>query len=112
MRKGNVYYNGILAGELIEVSRDKYEFNYNDDYFENETKPAISLTLPKTQRKYVSSYLFPFFFNMLSEGSNRITQSRLLRIDEKDHFGILLATAQYDTTGAINVKPIQNEKNY
>jgi serine/threonine-protein kinase HipA len=35
-----------------------------------------------------------------------MTQSRLLRIDEKDHFGILLATAQYDTVGAITVKPV------
>lgn len=50
--------------------------------------------------------LLHFFFNMLSEGSNRITQARLLRIDEKDHFGILLAIAQNDTIGAITVKPV------
>ena len=43
---------------------------------------------------------------MLSEWSNRIAQSRLLHIDEKDHFGILLATAYNDTTGAITVKPV------
>jgi serine/threonine-protein kinase HipA len=28
------------------------------------------------------------------------------RIDEEDNFGLLMATAQYDTTGAITVKPI------
>ena len=106
MRKANIYFNGVLTGELAEVSRTEYIFRYNDDYFSNTTKPAISLTLPKSQQEYSSSCLFPFFFNMLSEGSNRIAQSRLLRIDEKDHFGILLATAQCDTTGAITVKPI------
>ena len=63
-------------------------FKYKDDYFRDATKPAVSLTLPKTRQEYHSTYLFPFFFNMLSEGSNRRTQSRLLRIDEKDHFGI------------------------
>ena len=106
MRKANVYFNGILAGELVEISHEEYMFRYNDNYFMDMAKPAISLTLPKTRQEYHATYLFPFFFNMLSEGSNRITQSRLLRIDEKDHFGILLATAGHDVTGAITVKPI------
>jgi serine/threonine-protein kinase HipA len=43
---------------------------------------------------------------MLSEGANRQVQSTLLHIDEKDDFGIMLATAQYDTIGAVTVKPI------
>ena len=106
MRKANIYLNGMLAGELTETSGKKYLFRYSDDYFNEPVKPAISLTLPKNQQEYHSDCLFPFFFNMLSEGSNRITQARLLRIDEKDHFGILLATAQNDTTGAITVKPV------
>ena len=44
---------------------------------------------------------------MLSEGENRRIQSRLLHIDSSDDFGILLATAQNDTVGAITVKPIE-----
>ena len=106
MRKANVYAKGILAGVLEETSDKEYVFRYDDSYFADFSKSGISLTLPKTQQEYHSPYLFPFFFNMLSEGSNRITQARLLRIDEKDHFGILLATAQNDVTGAITVKPI------
>jgi serine/threonine-protein kinase HipA len=43
---------------------------------------------------------------MLSEGVNRKLQSVQLKIDEDDHFGLLLATAQYDTIGAITVKPL------
>ena len=107
MRKGNVYCNGILAGKLTETPERKYLFRYVDDYFNDSSSPAISLTLPKNLQEYHSDSLFPFFFNMLSEGSNRITQARLLRIDEKDHFGILLATAQNDTAGAITVKPVK-----
>jgi serine/threonine-protein kinase HipA len=30
----------------------------------------------------------------------------LLHIDENDDFGILLATAQLDTIGAVTIKPI------
>jgi serine/threonine-protein kinase HipA len=43
---------------------------------------------------------------MLSEGDNRQVQSQLLRIDPEDDFGFLLATCQYDTIGAITIKPI------
>jgi HipA-like protein len=35
-------------------------------------------------------------------------QSTQLKIDEEDHFGLLAATAQYDTIGAITVKPMDN----
>lgn len=106
MRKANVYCNGLLAGELVEVPGKEFIFKYNDHYFNDPATTAISITLPKNRQEYRSVYLFPFFFNMLSEGSNRITQSRLLHIDENDHFGILLATAQCDVTGAITVKPV------
>lgn len=43
---------------------------------------------------------------MLSEGENRIIQSALLHIDKEDDFGILMATAQVDTVGAVTVCPI------
>lgn len=106
MRSLEVYRNGIFAGHLIEENRTQYIFRYDERYFVDDTYPAISLTLPKTQQEYHSEFLFPFFFNMLSEGVNRDLQSVLLKIDEEDHFGLLAATAQVDSIGAITVKPI------
>jgi serine/threonine-protein kinase HipA len=106
MRTLEIYRNGILAGFLIEENRKQYIFKYDENYFRDNSKPAISLTLPKTQREYKSEFLFPFFFNMLSEGVNRKLQSIQLKIDEEDNFGLLAATAQYDTIGAVTVKPI------
>ena len=64
---------------------------------------AIALAFPKRKEEYVSDELFPFFFNMLSEGANKAVQCRTLKIDEKDDFGLLLATAKYDTIGAITI---------
>jgi HipA-like protein len=106
MRKAAVYRNGELLGTLTEESRSSYIFRYDDRWFTDAKKPAVSLTLPKSQQEYRSEILFPFFFNLLSEGVNRKLQSRQLKIDEDDHFGLLLATAQFDTIGAITVKPI------
>lgn len=111
MRKAKVYRNGLLVGELIEHNRKQFSFIYDEAWFTDPQKPAVSLTLPKTQRIYESEYLFPFFFNMLSEGVNRRLQSKLLHIDEQDHFGLLMATAQYDTIGAITVKPVEEKSN-
>jgi HipA-like protein len=107
MRKLAVYRNKEFAGTLTEENREKYVFKYDDAYYSNTSKPAVSLTLPKSQQEYASPVLFPFFFNMLSEGVNRQLQCRLLKIDEEDHFGLLSATAQYDTIGAVTVKPIE-----
>jgi HipA-like protein len=106
MRELAIYRNGIQAGKLIKENRKSFVFRYDDLYYFDPEQPAISLTLPKTQKEYNSETLFPFFFNLLSEGVNRKLQSLLLRIDEDDHFGLLAATAQFDTIGAVTVKPL------
>ena len=110
MRAMKIYRNGILAGELTEENSQQFVFRYDDAYFNDDTKAPISLTLPKTQQEYRSEFLFPFFFNMLSEGVNRKLQSTQLRIDEEDNFGLLIAIAQYDTIGAVTVKPMQQNE--
>ena len=107
MRAAKVLYNGELAGVLTEETRNKYCFRYDDAWFIDNRKPPVSLTMPKSRQEYESEYLFPFFFNILSEGFNRNLQCKLLRIDENDSFGLLLATAQYDTIGAITIKPVE-----
>ena len=109
MRAMEIYRNGTLAGTLTEKNRQRFVFKYNDNYFNDPSQAAVSLTLPKTQKEYSSEFLFPFFYNMLSEGANRTLQCTQLRIDEEDNFGLLMATAQYDTIGAVTVKPIASK---
>lgn len=106
MRQCEVFVHDRKAGVLKEKSRNDYEFDYDKDYLKSNSAVPISLTMPLTATPYKSNVLFPFFFNMLSEGENREMQSRMLHIDKDDDFGILLATAQYDTIGAVTVKPI------
>jgi serine/threonine-protein kinase HipA len=110
MRQARVYRNRELVGYLTEHDRKNYSFVYEDRWYADNTKPAVSLTLPKAQKEYKSEFLFPFFFNMLSEGVNKRLQSTMLRIDEEDAFGLLLATAQSDTIGAITIKPGETEQ--
>jgi serine/threonine-protein kinase HipA len=51
--------------------------------------------------------LFPFFYGLLSEGTNKEIQSKLLKIDENDDFTRLIKTAENDTIGAITIKEIR-----
>ena len=106
MRSAKVYMKGIVAGTLTENDNGSYSFEYESEYFANTLMPEVSLTLPKTEIKFTSDYLFPFFFSLLSEGANKEAQCRLLKIDEKDYFGLLLATTSHDTIGAVTLKPI------
>ena len=106
MRSVEVYRNKELVGILKEESTKNYTFRYTDAWYTDSEKPAVSLTLPKIRQEYHSDHLFPFFSHLLSEGVNRKLQSRLLKIDEKDEFGLLSATARYDTIGAVTVKPV------
>ena len=105
MRSATVHRNGELVGRLTEEDGGHYVFCYDEIWFADTAKPAVSLTMPKSQMQYENDTLFPFFFNLLSEGANRKLQSLVLKIDENDHFGYLLATARADTIGAITVMP-------
>jgi serine/threonine-protein kinase HipA len=105
MRKADVFRNGQLVGWLTQYSPKHYTFRYDDAWYLNDSLPPVSLTLPKSKREHEADHLFSFFFNMLSEGVNRQLQCRQWQIDERDHFGLLLATAGTDTIGAITVKP-------
>lgn len=81
MRQGKVFLNGRYAGLLKEVPGEGYTFSYDDVFYADSSLPAVSLTLPKSRKEYHSSYLFPFFSNMLSEGYNRRLQAILHHVD-------------------------------
>lgn len=106
MAKGEVYYNGTLAGILEKRNPDDYRFTYTESYYADSLLPSISLTLPKTNIEHRSPVLFSFFAGLLAEGINKDIQCRLLRIDENDDFTRLLKTSGDDTIGAITVKEI------
>ncbi len=108
MRQAEVLYKKESAALLTQLNDGSFVFRYHDHWFTNANKPAISLTLPKTKQEYQNKHLFPFFHNMLPEGSNKQTVCFENRIDTKDHFGILLTTAKYDTIGAVQIKKIDS----
>ena len=106
MRQAEIFYKGRKAGLLTQNDDGSFLFQYDNFWLSDNSTPAISLTLPKTKKIYKSDYLFPFFYNMLPEGTNKEVVCKHMRIDKDDHFSLLLITAQYDTIGAVTVKKI------
>jgi HipA-like protein len=100
-----VFYNGTPAG-LLTKTGNRYRFSYDETYLAAANSRPVSITLPLSNEHYESETLFPAFINMLSEGANKRMQCRMLKIDENDYFGLLLATAKDDSIGPITVKAI------
>jgi HipA-like protein len=103
MRSAQVYYKEELAGAICQLDNGNFIFSYNETWFIDSNKPSISLTMPKSKIEFLSTTLFPFFFNMIPEGVNKRLICSKKRIDLEDYFGILLEVAGGDTIGAVKV---------
>lgn len=108
MRTAKVLFKDEEAGILTQHDDGSFSFAYHSSWVEDAAKTAISLTLPKRQEAYHAEYLFPFFYNMLPEGSNKQVVCQLNRLDRDDYFGLLLTIAKNDTIGAVTVHKIDN----
>lgn len=105
MRECKVLIHGIEAGVLTETDAPiEYKFQYLPEYIAGGGE-SVCLAMPLCAEPYYSAYLFPYFFNMLSEGANREIQAQLWHLDKRDDFGIMMATAQLDTPGVVTVIP-------
>lgn len=108
MRKAKVLFRNEEAGILTQHDDGSFSFRYHDHWIDNSSKPGISLTLPKAEKEFHAEYLFPFFYNMLPEGSNRQVVCKLNRIDREDHFGLLMTAAKNDPIGAVRIVKSEN----
>lgn len=104
MRQADVLYKEEKAAVLTQHDDGSFELKYEDTWVDDQSKPSISLTLPKRKEPYKSKFLFSLFYNMLPEGSNRQVVCKYHKIDIDDYFGILMVTANNDNIGAIRIK--------
>jgi HipA-like protein len=108
MRKAKVLFKNEEAGILTQHDDGSFTFRYHEDWIANTDRQSVSLTLPKNEKEFHSEYLFPFFFNMLPEGSNKQVVCKFNRIDREDYFGLLITSAKNDSIGAVTVRRIEN----
>lgn len=106
MRIAHILYKRERAGVLTQLDNGSFHFTYNEDWVSDDSKPSISLTLPKSQIKFESEALFPFFYHLLPEGVNKRMICKTYKIDEDDAFGILLQASKVDTVGAVTIERV------
>lgn len=109
MRKAKVLFKNREAGVLTQHNDGSFSFYYDEEWINHIESQSISLTLPKSKREFHSKHLFPFFYNMLPEGSNKEVVCKNNRIDPEDHFGLLLTTAKNDSIGAVRIIKLEIE---
>lgn len=109
MRKARVFFKEEEAGILTQHDDRSFSFCYHDGWIADSRKQSISLTLPKTAKEFHSNHLFPFFYNILPEGSNKDVMCKLNRIDREDYFGLLITSAKNDSIGAVRIIKFVNE---
>lgn len=99
MRKAKIYMHDQFAGTLVELEKNaRYRFTYLEDY----DGPAISLTMPATQKDYEFTVFPPFFDGLLPEGFQLEALLRKRKIDRTDSFSQLVIVGQ-DLVGAVTV---------
>ena len=103
MRKVNVHYGDLYAGQLVELAKGSYEFTYDDAFMADSSTPSVSVNLPKSQKTYHADRIFPVFTNMLPEGANRIALCTAMKVDERDFFGMLEMICGLDCIGNVTL---------
>ena len=106
MRVAQILYKGERAGVLTQLDNGSFHFIYNENWISDDSKPSISLTLPKSQIEFKSQALFPFFYHLLPEGVNKRMICKTYKIEEDDAFGILLQASKVDTVGAVTIERV------
>lgn len=104
--KARVKLNDKTVGYLNKLADSHYTFDYVDGY----KGAPIARYFKDTQKHYIRAdgNLFPFFAGLLSEGTQKDVQCRILKIDPDDEYTRLLKTAS-KTIGAVTVHPVENE---
>lgn len=100
MKKAKVFVNGVFAGEIEEIEREK---NYRFIYLETYKGPSVSLEMPLTQLIYEYNKFPPFFEGLLPEGMMLEGLLRHTKIDRNDLLGQLIAVGG-DLVGNVTVE--------
>ncbi|MFI3322570.1 MAG: HipA N-terminal domain-containing protein [Rikenellaceae bacterium] len=106
MREADIYCNDKIAGVLIE-SENGYIFTYNKEYLNSKYAEPISLTLPLTDKPYISMVMFPFFDGLIPEGWLLDIAERSWKIDRRDRMSLLVNCCK-DCIGSVSI--VQKEE--
>jgi serine/threonine-protein kinase HipA len=95
-----VWWDGRVVGDLSRRPNGGERFTYNEAWLNDPLTPALSLSLPKSGKKFSWSAMSPFFDGLLPEGASRRAIARVLQVSPENDFSILERLGG-DVAGAI-----------
>lgn len=104
MKKAKVYMYDKLTGTLTE-DENGFHFEYDQSYLKLDNAEPISLTLPLTDKEYVSNVMFSFFDGLIPEGWLLDIAQKNWKLNPRDRMEILLKTC-HDCIGAVSIEEI------
>ena len=104
MKQAKIYMYNTFAGVLTE-DENGYKFEYDSDYLASKKAESISLTLPLTDKPYISNILHPFFDGLIPEGWLLCSVVKNWKINNRDGMSLLPACCK-DCIGAVSVQPL------
>jgi len=104
MKKAKVYMYDTLTGTLTE-DENGFHFEYDHSYLQSDNAEPISLTLPLTEKEYISKVMFPFFDGLIPEGWLLDIAQKNWKLDPRDRMLLLLKTC-HDCIGAVSIEEI------
>ncbi len=107
MKQAKIFMYSDFAGILTE-DENGYTFAYDLQYLANKMAEPISLTLPLTDKPYISNMLHPFFDGLIPEGWLLDIAEKNWKINNRDRMSLLFACCK-DCIGAVSVQPIQTQ---
>ncbi len=106
--KAYVYLRDARVGVLERQARDRFAFQYDQDWLSMPGSPDISCAMKKRPEPFVERTLHPFFDNLIPEGWLLQNAESLLHVDKANRFAILMATGRLPT-GAVSVRAIDSQ---
>ena len=101
-RVGKIFLHNKFIGTIEETIDGEYNLEYTEQYVSNDNYEEMSLTLPKSQRKYTSTTLPGFFDGLIPEGWLLDHAVKNWKLNSQDRMGLLLNICQ-NTIGATNI---------
>jgi serine/threonine-protein kinase HipA len=105
MKQAKIFIYSDFAGVLTE-DENGYTFIYDRQYLANKAAMPISLTMPLTDKPYISNMLHPFFDGLIPEGWLLDIAEKNWKIDNRDRMSLLLACCK-DCIGAVSIQPLE-----
>lgn len=96
-----IYYDKYVVGRISIHDPRRAGFRYDPRWLETNNNFPLSVTLPLETGEFEDNIIIPWLTNLLPEGQQLTTLSRVLGLSASDSIGILLEIGQ-DTAGAIS----------